>query len=373
LELTSFDAVPAAAPTAAVAPVAEAERIAIANRLKRKMTDRRTIVARMPSPGDVRLLVLTSGVLLCGAISLGAQAPAPKPPDAAELALRAVVAAAPRLPLEATPLAVTSPTADFAMGMVSWVASSRDGTVYLLQRGDKADPVIAVDRNGTVLRSWGTGLYVMPHAIRVDPQGNVWTADAASSHVIKFSPEGKVLLDIPVGGQPTPCANNFCGTTDIAFAANGHVFISDGYANARVLEYTAEGEKVREWGTPGTGPGQFMLPHSIQIDAAGVVYVADRENGRIQRFDQTGKFLGEWRYGRTFGLEADGAFMWLATQPVQQANLSPGWLLKIDAKTGAIAGWVPSTGNHGMDVTTSGELLVGPGPTRVPQRFRRAP
>ena len=305
--------------------------------------------------------------------SLGAQTPAPKPPDAAEQALRAVVAAAPRLPLEATPLTVTPPAADFALGMVSWVASSRDGTTYLLQRGDKANPVIVLDRNGNVLRSWGKGLYVMPHAIRVDPQGNVWTADAASSHVIKFSPEGTVLLDIVVGGQPTPCANNFCSTTDIAFAANGHVYISDGYANARVLEYTGDGRKVREWGTPGTGPGQFMLLHSIQIDAEGVVYVADRENGRIQRFDQTGKFLGEWKYGRTFGLEADGAFMWLATQPVQQANLSPGWLLKIDAKTGTIAGWVPSTGNHGMGVTTSGELLVGPGPSRVPQRFRRVP
>ena len=306
-------------------------------------------------------------------VSLGAQTPAQKPPDADEQALRALVAAAPQLPFDARPLTVTAPTPDFAMGMVSWVASAKDGTAYLLQRGDKADPVVAVDRAGTVLRSWGKGLYVMPHAIRVDPQGNVWTADAASSHVIKFSPQGKVLLDIVVGGQPTPCPNNFCSTTDIAFAANGHVFISDGYANARVLEYSPDGHKLREWGTPGTGPGQFKLPHSIQIDAAGVVYIADRENGRVQRFDQTGKFLGEWKYGRTFGLKADGGFMWLATQPVQQPNLSPGWLLKVDTKTGKIAGWVASTGNHGMDVMTSGELLVGPGPNRVPQRFGRVP
>jgi hypothetical protein len=317
--------------------------------------------------------VLMLAFLVCGTASLGAQAPTPKPPDAAELALRALVDAAPRLPMEGTALTVTPPAPDFALGMVSWVASTADGTTYLLQRGDKADPVIAVDRNGTVLRSWGKGLYVMPHAIRVDPQGNVWTTDAASSHVIKFSPGGKVLLDIVVGGQPTPCPNNFCSTTDVAFAANGHVFISDGYANARVLEYTADGRKVREWGAPGTGPGQFVLVHSIQIDAAGVVYVADRENGRVQRFDQTGKYLGEWKYGRTFGLEADGAFMWLATQPVQQPNLSPGWLLKVDTKTGKIAGWVPSAGNHGMDVMPNGELLVGPGPSRVPQRYRRVP
>src|SRR5688500_5597672 len=311
--------------------------------------------------------------LVCKAVSLGAQTPVPNPRDPADEALHALVAAAPRLPLEGVPLTVTPNAPGFALGMVSWVASTRDGITYLLQRGDKADPVVAVDRNGTVLRSWGKGLYVMPHAIRVDPQGNVWTADAASSHVIKFSPEGKVLLDIVVGGQPTPCAENFCGTTDVAFAANGHVFISDGYANARILEYTADGEKVREWGTPGTGPGQFDLPHSIEIDAAGVVYVADRENGRVQRFDQTGKYLGEWKYGKTFGLEADGAFMWLATQPVRQPNFSPGWLLKVDTKTGNIAGWVPSAGNHGMDVTSSGELLVGPGRRRVPPRYRRVP
>ncbi len=313
---------------------------------------------------------LISGLtLLAAAATLSAQTPAQKPQDDAERALRAAVSGAPEMPLAPSPITV----AGVEMGMVSWVAAAADGTVYLLQRGAAADPVIAVDRRGTVLRSWGRGRYVMPHAIRVDREGNVWTTDAASSHVIKYSPAGKELLDIAVGGQPTPCRNNFCGTTDIAFAANGHLFIADGYANARVLEYTADGQKVREWGSAGTGPGQFNLPHSIQIDPAGVVYVADRENGRIQRFDQSGAFLGEWTgYGKTFGLAADGAFMWLSTQPRQQPNLSPGWLLKVATATGAIAGWVPSAGNHGMAVMAGGDLLLGPGPNLVPQWYRAA-
>lgn len=306
--------------------------------------------------------------LMVHAAAISAQPPQ-KPPDDAEKALRAAIAAAPELGgLDAT--AITVPGIE--LGMVSWVASAVDGTVYLLQRGGKADPILAIDRAGKVLRSWGRGRYLMPHAIRVDAEGNVWTTDAASSHVIKYSPTGEVLLDIAVGGQPTPCRNNFCGTTDLAFAANGHVFISDGYANARILEYTADGRKIREWGTPGTGPGQFNLPHSIQIDRAGVVYVADRENARIQRFDQTGTFLSEWSaYGKTFGLKADGDFMWLSTQPRQQPNLSPGWLLKVDTRSGRIAGWVPSAGNHGMEVQANGELLLGPGPNLVPQWYRR--
>ena len=318
----------------------------------------------------MRRLMLGLFVVTAVAVSAAQAPPVPaqKPPDEAETTLRAAVAAAPVLrDLEAT--GITVPGVE--LGMVSWVTSAKDGTVYLLQRGDKADPILAIDRAGKVLRSWGKGRYVMPHAIRVDPQGNVWTTDAASSHVTKYSTTGEVLLDIEVGGQPTPCRNNFCSTTDIAFATNGHLFISDGYANARVLEYTADGKKVREWGTPGKGPGQFVLPHSIQIDPAGVVYVADRENGRVQRFDQTGKYLGEWVYGKTFGLKADGAFMWLSTQPLQQANLSPGWLLKVDTKTGRIAGAVPAQGIHGMDVMANCELLLGPGPGFVSQWYHR--
>jgi hypothetical protein len=102
------------------------------------------------------------------------------------------------------------------MGMVSWVTSDKNGLIYLLQRGDNADPVIVVNKDGRVLRSWGKGMYTMPHAIRIDPQGNVWTTDAASSMVYKFTPDGKTLMEIRVGGQPTPYRHNFCGTTDIA-------------------------------------------------------------------------------------------------------------------------------------------------------------
>ena len=290
--------------------------------------------------------------------------------DEQNTALRAMLQTATTLPMTRAALAVKPPsTAGWALGMVSWVAASSDGLIYLLQRGDRADPVIAVDRDGKIVRSWGKGLYATPHAIRVDPQGNVWTTDAASSMVYKFKPDGTLLVKIEVGGQPTPCGN-FCSTTDVAFAGDGHVFIADGYRNARILEYTADGKKVNEWGHAGTGPGEFRLSHSIQIDERGIIYVADRENGRIQRFDRSGKFLGEWaQYGKTFGLALVGDALWLSTIP-RGPNSAPGWLIKINRDSGALGGFVESEGNHGVAVMRSGDLLLAPGPGQIPQHYR---
>src|SRR5262249_25732735 len=150
--------------------------------------------------------------------------------------LQETIKKAPRLLLVAGEIKPTPPQEGWGMGMVSWVAGDKNGLVYMLQRGDKADPVVVMNRDGKVVRSWGKGMYVMPHAIRLDPQGNVWTTDAASSMVYKFTPDGKKLMEINVGGQPTPCPYNFCSTTDIAFARDGHLIVSDGYANARIIE-----------------------------------------------------------------------------------------------------------------------------------------
>jgi streptogramin lyase len=307
---------------------------------------------------------------------LAAQNPASLTPgerarmEAQNAALAEMMRTAPRLPLAPAPITVKPPAVDgWAMGMVSWVAADRDGLIYLLQRGDQADPVIVIDADGRIVRSWGKGLYATPHAIRIDPEGHVWTADAASSMVYKFSREGERLLTIEVGGQPDPCGA-FCSTTDVAFAPNGHIYIADGYRNARILEYTPGGQKVREWGSAGTGPGEFRLPHSIQIDAQGIVYVADRENGRIQRFTPDGTYLGEWsQYGKTFGMTLAGGALWLSTIP-RGPNNQPGWLMQIDPATGALIGAVDSLGNHGMDVMPDGSLIHAPGPDLVPQRYR---
>ena len=148
-----------------------------------------------------------------------------------------------------------------------------------------------------------------------------------SSTVLKFTPEGKPLLRIEVGEQPTGRNSRFVGTTDIAFGPHGRLFISDGYGNARILEYTADGKRVNQWGTPGHGPGQFRLPHGIAIDKDGVLYVADRENGRIQKFDMKGKYLGQWPSGRTYAVQVEGDVVWATMQPIDLPVPSPGWMV----------------------------------------------
>jgi peptidylamidoglycolate lyase len=254
---------------------------------------------------------------------------------------------APRLPLEQIPLN--------SVGTVSSVAIDGEGVIYVLQRGDKADPVIAVDKQGKTLRSWGKGMFTVPHSVRLDADGNVWTADAGSSVILKFTPQGKKLQEISVGEVATgdKCAfPTLCGATDIAFGPNGRLFISDGYGNARILEYTSDGKRVKVWGSAGTGPGQFQIPHGIAYEGK-TLYVADRGNSRVQRFDLDGHYLGEWtNLGRPFALKVAAGALWVSTMFPKPA------ILKVDLATGKILGQVESPGPHSIDVSEAGEVVA---------------
>jgi DNA-binding beta-propeller fold protein YncE len=309
-------------------------------------------------------------VACLGCVSLEAQNADAVNTEARAAALRALLGAAPRLGLEAVALSAQMPEAA-SLGIVSSVATYRSGVVYALQRGDKADPVIAVDREGRVLRSWGKGMYTVPHSVRIDPDGNVWTVDAGSSLILKFSAEGKKLAEISVGEVATgqDCAfPTLCGTTDITFAPNGRLFISDGYGNARILEYTAGGMRVKAWGSKGSGPGQFRIPHGIANDGK-ILYVADRENARIQRFDFDGRYLGEWTHlGRPFALKMTGGALWVALMTLeaggpQGASKSGGtrpspWIAKVDPASGKVLGQVESPGPHAIDISDEGEAFA---------------
>jgi peptidylamidoglycolate lyase len=159
---------------------------------------------------------------------------------------------------------------------------------------------------GRRLESWGAGRFIMPHGITIDRDDNVWLTDVGSHQVFKFSPDGRLLLALGEAGVPGNDERHFNLPTDVVVADDGTFFVSDGYGNARVLKFAADGRLLQTWGTPGTGPGEFDLPHGIAIDAAGRVLVADRSNARIQVFDQSGRFLAQWqsaRLGRPYAVD----------------------------------------------------------------------
>jgi 6-bladed beta-propeller len=275
--------------------------------------------------------------------------------------LRARIEASPMLPFKGVLFAARPLNGDWESGTVSGTAVDSKGTIYEIQRGEKAEPVIVLDRNGTILRSWGRGDFKIPHSIRIDPAGNVWTGDASSSTVIEYSPLGKKLMTIAVGEQPNN-GSPFNGTTDVAFGPNGHIFITDGYGNARVLEYTAEGKRVNQWGKHGSAPGDFDLPHAIQITAQGIIYVADRENGRIETFDLQGNFLWEIAsLGRIYSFKLAHGALWASMGPFDQPPGSRCWVVKLDPQSGKILGHlnVPEDrGGHSLEVMPSGEPLI---------------
>jgi DNA-binding beta-propeller fold protein YncE len=210
-------------------------------------------------------------------------------------------------------------------------------------------------------------MFTIPHGIRLDPEGNVWTVDAHTSMVYKFAPGGEKLLEINVGGVPDS-TQRFCGATDVAFGPQGRVFVSDGYCNARIIEYDSTGAKVREWGRPGTGPGEFKVAHGIAIGPQGWLYVADRENGRVQWFTLEGKFLGQWQFGGQLLSVAFGPAgeVYVATHPKGVSLDDEFYLVQLDATRGTMVGKVPvrahevSVGADGTvyPATRNSELLL---------------
>ena len=186
--------------------------------------------------------------------------------------------------------------------------------VYCFNRNPE-HPVVIFDRDGSFLSSWGAGLFTFPHAIRIvqeNGQDVVWLCDEHHQTFQKFTTDGRLLQTIGEKGARSDTgvpADDFSSAawkkvthgggpfnlpTDIAFAPDGSMFMTDGYGNARVHKFSPDAKYQFSWGEPGTAPGQFNLPHGVWIDRRGRVLVADRENDRVQVFDQKGKLLSIW-------------------------------------------------------------------------------
>ncbi len=274
--------------------------------------------------------------------------------------------------------------------------------VYMLTRG--AHPVMVFDRAGNLLTSWGEGFFSKrTHGICVGPDGSVYCVDDDNHTVSKFTAEGKLLMvlgdkehpsdtgyirkaefydrlaTIKRGGPP------FNHPTGVALSSSGEIYVTDGYGNARVHKFSPDGTLLFSWGEPGSGLGQFRLPHSVWVDKQERVWVTDRENNRIQIFNAQGEFLNQWTdLTRPTDIFIDDE------ETVYVSELSPRVsLFTIDGKL--LARWGNESRDketalflapHAIAVDSQGDLYVGEVPmgysgvdrgSRTVQKFARKP
>ena len=175
------------------------------------------------------------------------------------------------------------------------VALDSKDNVYVFNRG--THPMVVFDPEGNVLRTWGDGVFTNPHGVTIGPDDSVYCVDNGDHTVRKFTPEGKLLMTLGAEGRPAPAMSGdpFNRPAHLAVdPRNGDLYVADGYSNARVHKYSPDGRLQFSWGESGTAPGQFNIVHNIAMDRDGWLYVADRENRRIQIFDTNGRYETQW-------------------------------------------------------------------------------
>ncbi len=236
--------------------------------------------------------VCATAVSLCAIAAISAQDAAP------------VAAPIPQLPFRLVENFFHYP-ANSIIGRVSGIAVAPNGGITALVRGHH--PVLEFKSDGTFVRSWGEGsdMFKGAHAVRYDPQGNLWYVDAADNIIFRFDSEGRTIGTLGTNPEPwtwlthvyergVPNKAALYQETDIGWSKDGASFVADGYGNSRVAKYSKDGVFIKSWGERGAQPGNFNTPHGLVVDNNDVVYVADRGNSRIQTFDAEGTLKSVW-------------------------------------------------------------------------------
>ncbi len=273
---------------------------------------------------------------------------------------------APELDYVVAPAAVTLP-AGVTMGATASVAFDANGHLFVLTRGDKT--FFEFNPDGSFIRSFGDKLFTRSHGLRIDRDGNLWATDVGGHVVVKMTRDGQPLLTIGTKGEAgewneATGAHKLNQPNDVVIAGNGDVFVAQGHTpgaegDARVLKFDKNGKFIKSWGGKGSGPGQFQVAHGIAIDAKGLVWVADRENQRIQLFDQDGKFVREVKYkGLPCSLD-------IGRQYIYMVNGFAGQVLRLDLNGKVLAAMgKPGKGPgefgeaHMIAVSQKGEIYV---------------
>ena len=301
-------------------------------------------------------------IVLCAFVLSAASPLAQRPSDPALL----VPEEAPALDYVAVPDAVTLPAGQ-TMGPTAAVAFDAKGHLYVLTRGPQA--FFEFDQNGAFVRAFGDKMFTRSHGLRIDAQGNLWATDVGAHTVMKLNPAGEVLLTLGTRGEAGEW-NEAAGSrklnqpNDIAFAANGDVFVVQGHTpgprgDARVLKFDRDGKFLKSWGGKGKEAGQFDVAHGAAVDAKGLLWVMDRENQRIQVFDGEGMFVREMKYK---GLPCSVA---IGRDAVYMVNGFAGQLLRLDlsgkvqAATGKPGTALGEFGEaHFLAISPKGDLYV---------------
>ena len=249
------------------------------------------------------------------------------------------------------------------IGATGAVSVDRSGNTWVFERcggvtcaGSNVAPILKFDSSGKLLNSFGAGMFIFPHGLHLDRNGNVWVSDGQGKdgkgqQVFKFSPDGKLLLTLGKAGVAGTGPDTFNQPSAIAIAANGDIFVADGHggdSNARIVKFSKDGKFIKTWGKKGTGPGEFDTPHAIAIDSTGRLFVGDRSNSRIQIFDQDGKLLTEWRqFGRPSGIFIDAKDNIYVTDSQSNEKVNPGFKQGIrigSTKDGVVKMLIPALG-----------------------------
>jgi DNA-binding beta-propeller fold protein YncE len=250
-------------------------------------------------------------------------------------------------------------------GAAIGLAASPDGTIWVFDncavtgppacRESPLDPILQFDKSGRLIKSFGRGLITGPHKLTLDHDGNVWVTDHGSHQVMKFTADGKLLMKLGTPGIAGPGLNQFDQPTEVAVARNGDFYVADGQSgrgdatgNARVLKFDGSGKFLKTWGRKGMGPGEFDVVHALALDSRGRLFVADRQNNRVQIFDADGHFIDQWfQFGRPSGIYIDANdVMYVADSESR------------DGRTSAGGTPLPPTG-YGMNVGARRGIRIG--------------
>jgi len=243
---------------------------------------------------------------------------------------------------------------DHSDGKTLWIFERCGGDTCV---GSTLDPVMKFDATGKMVANFGGGLVNWPHGFYVDRVGDVWVTDGRGENgkghtVIKFSPDGKVLMMLGKPGQAGDAPGMFDTPSDVVTASNGDIFVADGHGimqghqtNDRIVKLSSDGRFIMAWGKHGSAAGEFDVPHSLALDSAGRLYVADRSNSRIQIFDQQGHFLAEWKqFGRPSSVYIDKSDIIYVADSQSDDKTNPGFKRGIrigSVKDGTVTAFIP--------------------------------